>query len=410
MGKKILIVSQYFYPENFRINDIAEEWIKRGYSVTVLTGIPNYPEGNFFKGYSWIKRRKEFYKGINIIRIPIISRGKTKFKLSLNYLSFVISGYLWKLTTRHKFDLVFIYEVSPMTQALPGVWLGKRLKIPVVLYVTDLWPENVEIVSGFKNKYVFRMIGKMVDYIYAKTDLILTSSESFIDAIKSRGVIKSKLKYWPQYAEDFYKPFKGSHELEHLIPNDGRLNIIFTGNMGVAQGLDILVDVAKRLVSQNLFVRFNMVGDGRFKNQLIKLIHQAEIEELFNFIERQAPEDIPKLLSMCDFGLIVLNKSPLFAKTIPAKTQSYLASRIPVLASADGEIYKLINDNNLGFASPAGDVESLVNNIKKILSLSSENIQELSYQAIKYNESHFSKSKLLDQMDDWFDSLITRRK
>ena len=154
MKKHILIISQYFYPEQFRINDIATEWVNKGYKVTVLTGIPNYPEGKFHKGYGWFKKRKDVYNGVNIKRIPIISRGKSSIRLFLNYISFVVPGFFWKIFTRLKADCVFIFEVSPMTQALPGVWYARKRKIPCYIYVQDLWPENVEIGYLEIHKYV----------------------------------------------------------------------------------------------------------------------------------------------------------------------------------------------------------------------------------------------------------------
>ncbi|MDD3141870.1 MAG: glycosyltransferase WbuB, partial [Lachnospiraceae bacterium] len=148
MKKQILVISQYFHPEQFRINDICKEWVKRGYKVTVITGIPNYPQGKYYKGYGLLKKRKEIYKGIEVIRIPLIPRGKNTLMLVLNYSSFVIAGFFWEMFTKIKADLMFIFEVSPMTQALPGIWYAKKRKIPCYLYVQDLWPENVEIITG----------------------------------------------------------------------------------------------------------------------------------------------------------------------------------------------------------------------------------------------------------------------
>lgn len=206
LKKHILVIAQYFYPEQFRINDICTEWVKRGYKVTVVTGIPNYPQGKYYDGYGLFKKRKETYNGMDIIRIPLVPRGKNAIMLALNYLSFVVSGFFWKSFTRIKADFVFIFEVSPMTQALPGVWYAKKRKIPCYLYVTDLWPENVEIVGGIKNKTILNTIGIMVDYIYKRCDRIFTSSESFIQAIVDRGTDRKKLEFWPQYAEDYYKP------------------------------------------------------------------------------------------------------------------------------------------------------------------------------------------------------------
>ena len=186
MGQHILVVSQYFYPEDFRINDICEEWIKRGYEVTVITGMPNYPKGKFFEGYGWFRKRRESYKGIHIIRLPILPRGRNALMLLLNYISFVVSGFFWKLFTKAKADKVFIFEVSPMSQALVGVWYAKRRNIPCFIYVQDLWPENVEIVTGIHNRYVIRKIDRMVDYIYRNCAKIFATSPSFVERIEER--------------------------------------------------------------------------------------------------------------------------------------------------------------------------------------------------------------------------------
>jgi glycosyltransferase involved in cell wall biosynthesis len=268
LKKHILVIAQYFYPEQFRINDICTEWVKRGYKVTVVTGIPNYPQGKYYDGYGLFKKRKETYNGMDIIRIPLVPRGKNAIMLALNYLSFVVSGFFWKSFTRIKADFVFIFEVSPMTQALPGVWYAKKRKIPCYLYVTDLWPENVEIVGGIKNKTILNTIGIMVDYIYKRCDRIFTSSESFIQAIVDRGTDRKKLEFWPQYAEDYYKPVDKEKANIPEIPQDGIFNIIFAGNIGFAQGLDVLPEAAKILKKTNTKVRFNIVGDGRFKDYL----------------------------------------------------------------------------------------------------------------------------------------------
>ena len=214
--KHILVVSQYFYPEQFRINDICQEWVKRGYQVTVVTGIPNYPEGRFYTGYGFFKRRTEKWNGVRIIRIPLIARGKTPVGMVVNYLSFVISSFLWVRFTKIKADYVFTFEVSPMTQALLGVWYSKKHKIPNYLYVQDLWPENVEIVTGIHSQLILKPIGKMVDYIYKNCDQIFATSPSFVKEICKRGAEAEKVHYWPQYAEEYYKPVKKSCIFEHI--------------------------------------------------------------------------------------------------------------------------------------------------------------------------------------------------
>lgn len=403
MKKHILVISQYFYPEQFRINDICEEWVKRGYKVTVVTGIPNYPQGAFYKGFHYFRKNQEFYNGINIIRLPIIPRGNNSIQLALNYLSFVISGFVWKIFTKIKADLVFIFEVSPMTQALPGVWYARKNNIPCYLYVTDLWPENVEIAAGIKNKSVLGLIGKMVDYIYKKCDRIFTSSNSFIQAIENRGIHRDKLEFWPQYAESYYTPMNAKDISIPEIPQDGTFNIIFAGNIGVAQGLHILPRVAKILKNKyHQTVRFNIVGDGRYKDTLRQDVSDDDIFYMFNFIDKQPATRIPEFMAISDATLISLSKSKVFSITLPSKTQSCLACGIPILVSADGEIQKVINEAKAGFCSNAGDAEGLAYQIKKMTDLSTTDREQLATNALNYYNTNFNKDKLLDALDHWF--------
>lgn len=402
LKKHILVIAQYFYPEQFRINDICIEWVKRGYKVTVITGIPNYPQGNYYKGYGLFKKRKETYNGMNIIRIPLIPRGNNAIMLALNYLSFVVSGFFWKVFTKIKADYVFIFEVSPMTQALPGVWYAKKRKIPCYLYVQDLWPENVEIITGIKNKHVIGAIGNMVDYIYSKCTKIFTTSTSFVESINKRGVPIEKIDYWPQYAEDFYIPLEKMSISE--IPNDDAFNIIFAGNIGNAQGLDILPKVAVLIKDKDLSrnIRFNIVGDGRYKNELIELVKSNNVEDMFNFIEKQPANRIPKFMAVNDAAFLSLTDSPLFAMTIPAKLQSYMACGIPIIASATGETERIVNEADAGVCSPSGDIEKLTDEIIAISSKSQKDLIQLGTNAKNYYDRNFNKKKLLNKMDEYF--------
>lgn len=402
MKKHILVIAQYFYPEQFRINDICTEWVKRGYKVTVITGIPNYPKGKYYPGYGLFKKRKEIYNGVEIIRIPLIPRGKNSIMLALNYLSFVVSGFFWKVFTKIKADYVFIFEVSPMTQALPGVWYAKKREIPCYLYVTDLWPENVEIVTGIKNKYFLNLIGTMVDYIYKRCDRIFTSSQSFIGAINNRGISKNKIEYWPQYAEDLYMPFSKEAVLVSEIPQDDKFNIIFAGNIGVAQGLDILPKTSIILKRNNINVRFNIVGDGRFKETLIKMVNDYDVVDMFNFVAKQPAIEIPKFMAVCDAALICLSKSKVFSITLPAKTQSCLACGIPIIVSADGEIQKVIEEAKAGICSEAGNAEMLAMKISELISKSKGELSQVANNAYEYSKLNFDKDRLLKRMDKLF--------
>lgn len=401
LKKHILVISQYFYPEQFRINDICTEWVTRGYEVTVITGIPNYPQGKYYEEYGLFNKRKEIHNGINIIRIPIIPRGNNPIMLALNYFSFVVSGFFWKTFTKIKADFVFIFEVSPMTQALPGVWYANKLKIPCYLYVQDLWPENVEIITGIKNQKIIGSIGKMVDYIYRGCTRVFTTSESFVKSIHERGVPLDKIEYWPQYAEDFYIPIEKMTIPE--IPEDDAFNIIFAGNIGEAQGLDILPKAAEIIKSEsNKKIRFNIVGDGRFKNELVNLVHDKGLDEMFNFIPKQPATRIPEFMAASDAAFLSLTDSPLFAMTIPAKLQSYMACGIPNIASATGETTKIIEESNSGLCGKPGDAKELAANIIELSKKSKEELKLLGINARKYYDVNFNKNNLLNKMDKYF--------
>ena len=396
MKEHILIVSQYFYPEQFRINDIATEWVKRGFKVTVLTGIPNYPTGKFYKGYGWFKKRRENWNGIEIIRIPLFARGRSSVGLALNYLSFVVSGWLWKCFTRLKADLVFTFGVSPMTQALIGAWYSKKHAIPNYLYVQDLWPENVEIVTGISNRAIIRPIERMVEKIYKNCDKIFATSPAFVKAIQNRIYEnKDKVIYWPQYAEEFYCP---SEEKSSLIPQDGILNITFTGNIGTAQGLEILPETASLLAEQNVSVRFNIVGEGRSKEDLIKRIEEKGVEEYFNFTGWQPAEDIPGILAASDAAFLSFANNPIYSKTIPAKLQSYMACGIPILASVCGETKRVIEEAECGLVSEIGRADALVEAIIKFDAITENQRDDMKQNAVIYYQKHFEKEELHNQI------------
>ena len=270
--KHILFIAQVFYPEVFRSNDLATEFVKRGYKVTVLTGIPNYPEGEFFEGYDCKHNLEEDWNGVHILRIPVVPRGHSSLQLIRNYHSFAASGKKWVRKHNIDADLVFTFETSPMSQALIGAWYGKKYHVPVFLYAQDLWPENVEAVTGIHNKLILGGINKMVDYIYKWTDEIFATSPSFVEDIVNRKVPvpKEKDHYWPQYAEEFYKPVnppsegkEGADSYISTLINTKELKIAFTGNLGMAQGLDVLPKAAALL--KDCPVKFVIVGDGRYK-------------------------------------------------------------------------------------------------------------------------------------------------
>lgn len=405
MKKRLLIISQYFYPEQFRINDLCKEWVRRGYDVTVVTGLPNYPTGKFFKGYSWIKKRKEEYEGIHIIRLPLIPRGNSSLMLALNYISFVISGWFWSRFTKIEADKIFIFEVSPMTQALLGVWYKKRKKIPCYIYVQDLWPENVEIVTGIHNRKIIRAIDKMVDYIYKNCNVIFATSPSFVKRIEERESAwknkKSKVRYWPQYAEEFYKPVPRKRIPD--MPEDDSFKIVFTGNIGYAQGLDILPKAAAILKEKVVNCSFIIIGDGRYKEILEKEIRSADVQDMFHMLGRKKPEEIPAYLAWCDVAFISFADNPLFEMTIPAKLQSYMACGIPIIAAASGETKRIVREAECGMVCELGNAKALAESIYSMAKTGFEILEEMSKEACRYYCREFNRANLLDRIGKYLD-------
>lgn len=405
--KRILVVSQYFYPENFRINDMCQEWVRRGYQVKVVTGIPNYPTGKVFKGYGILKKRHEIWNGIEIYRIPLIPRGNSTIGMIANYISFMVSGIIAGKIKNIKADLVFSFEVSPMTQVLTGISFAKRLKVPHFLYVQDLWPENVMTVTGITKSSIIKPIDKMVDYVYKKSDKIFATSPSFVDAICNRKikVPKEKVFYWPQYAEEFYKPIDKEKAKKEIDRNDvlsnSEFKVIFTGNIGVAQGLQVLPRTAQLLKNEN--IKFIIVGDGRYLQELRAEIMLLNVNEKFMMIPRQPAEKIPEILALCDVAFLSFSNDDLWKKTIPAKLQSYMACGMPIIASAQGETKRVIEEAKCGVCVPINDAEKLSSALVEMRNL---NLKQMSVNSRKYFENNFDKQKLMDQMEKHISSII----
>ena len=412
---KILVICQYFHPEQFRINDICSEWVKRGHDVTVLTGIPNYPQGRFYEGYGLFKKRKEIWNGVKIIRIPLIPRGHTPIGMVLNYFSFPISGFFWNIFTKIKADHVFMFETSPMTQCKIGVRYAKKHKVPLYLYVQDLWPENVEIVTGIKSRLIIGPIDRMVDKIYAACDEIFVTSPSFVKAVTGRkkAVPKNKVHYWPQYAEEFYRVVDQKTACSNIqtkltldkkstedLLDDNTFKIAFTGNIGYAQGLQILPEAAKML-KEIKNIKFVIVGDGRYKSKLVEEIHQSGAHDKFIMIDRQPPEMIPDILALCDAAYISFMDTELFTWTIPAKLQSYMACGMSIIASASGETKRIIEEADCGRCVPIGDAKALAEAVKEIANTGQNDRNQYGSNSRKYFEEHFTKKKLMDEFEPY---------
>ncbi len=398
--KKLLIISQYYYPENFRINEISNEISKRNWDVTVLTGIPNYPKGFFYNGYSFFKKRYEIIGNIKVIRLPIIPRLNNGLFLFLNYISFVISGYIWVIFNKKKFDLIYCYETSPITQALPGILLSKFQKINFILYLTDLWPESVVFASPFKKGVFISLINTLVKYIYKNTSLILISSRYFIKQKLLKELPKRKVIYWPQFAESKYKPiFEKQHDKSI---NLGCFNLVYTGNIGYAQDFQVLINAVKLLKKEKILVKVNIFGEGRYSKKLSRLVEKEQLNDYFIFFGAIPSIEIPRILGNSDAAFISLKNEKVFEYTIPSKLQTYLACGSAIIASINGVTSEIIKSAECGFSSQAGDAYKLYRNIKLFAENRHFYKEKFKQNSLKYSNKHFNKDSLLRKLNKYF--------
>ena len=406
---KILFISQYFYPETFKGNDIVFDFVKRGHEVTVLTAKPNYPGGKFFDGYSFFGKSEEFIRGARIIRSPIIPRGNGKgLHLIMNYLSFVFFSYFTCIfRIREKYDVILVQQLSPVTMALPGLWVKKRQKIPLCLWVLDLWPESVSAAGNIDNSLIIGGLEKLVKRIYDKSDLILISSEFFRKSIVQKIEIKNKpILYFPNWAEDIFTE-PGLHKTGNLnlsLPSGTR--IMFAGNVGEAQDFESVLNAAEITLKTNPEISWIIVGDGR-KFKWIESQIQSRALVNTKLLGRFPIEEMPSLFKQADAMLLSLKDSPGFAMTVPAKIQAYMASSKIILGMLNGEGNELINNSKCGFSVNAGDYKGLAEKAILISKMSEAEKLGMENNSSVYYIQHFQKNVLLNNLQNNLLKLIS---
>ncbi len=392
---RILLVSQYFYPENFRINDLAIQLKERGHDVTILTGIPNYPQGRFYDGYSMFRHRYEIWNDMEIHRVPIFPRYNGALRLSINYLSFVLFGcYKARVMKKHEFDIIYAFGTSPITQALPALTMKKRIGAPVILHVQDLWPENVLALTGVRNKLIIRALDHLVDRIYNSCNLILGTSHSFVDSISSRKHLKdpSKVGFWPQYSV-----VKKSSETNSDMYPSGYFHIVFTGNIGEGQGLTKVVEASALLRDEKIC--WHLVGNGRALSKIKEQALELHVEDRVFFHGSKPEKEIPAILNGADAALMIMNESPIFEKTIPAKFQTYLSCGCAVLACVKGEVKNLVEQEELGLCAPEMTAKALAETAKAMSRTALEQMERYRHNARAFSEREFDRDRLIARLE-----------
>ncbi len=395
---RILIVTQYFWPESFRINDLCLALKERGHDVAVLTGKPNYPKGTFSNGYGFLNKRTELWNGIKIFRAPLIPRGKGKgIQLFVNYFSFALFASIRMLFINQKFDRIFVYEPSPITVGLPGIVAKLKSKAPMYFWVQDLWPESISAAGGVKNKYILGILNWLTKLIYKNSEKVLVQSKAFIPYILNQNIDQNKLIYYPNSTESYYKVTDPAIDKLNLLPNGKKL--MFAGNIGESQSFDTLLNAAVLLKNDSIDVHWIILGEGRMRNYVQTKIVELKLENNFHLIGAFPSTEMPSFFSCADALIVSLKKDPIFAHTIPSKIQSYLACGKPIITSLDGEGSRIIEEAKAGFSSPAEDPSALANTIKKFLDLTVNEQKVLGENARNYFDREFERELLVDKLE-----------
>lgn len=394
----ILVVSQYFWPENFRINDLVGEWQRRGHQVTVITGIPNYPSGKVFDAYLEQPGAYSSFSGVNILRVPMLPRGTGNFKLIVNYFSFVIGASLWGpwLLRKIDVDVIFVYGPSPVTVGLPAVLFGKIKKAPTVFWVLDLWPETLAAIGSIRSPILLAWVGKLVRFIYSRCALVLGQSRGFLESIAHYCNDRSKIRYFPSWAEDIFSVENIS--LASELSEFKGLTVLFAGNIGEAQDIPSIIDAAEQL-KQNSKIRWVIVGDGRKKEWLKSEILKRGLEQCILLLGQFPLERMPSFYAHADALLVSLKRDPVFSLTIPGKVQSYLMAGIPVLGMLDGEGAAVIHEANAGLTCRAGDSIGLVNAVLALVKMTQEERKILGLNGRKYAQQEFDRTLIVDKSE-----------
>lgn len=383
---KILIVTQRFWPESFRITDIAETLVKEGHKVTVLTGLPNYPQGYLYDGYKHGENRVQEHNGVKIYRAKEIERRNDIIHRFLNYYSF--PHYAKKLIKKmdDDFDVVLVNELSPIMAAIPAFWYKKKHNIKVVMYEMDLWPESLLAGGIKKDSFLYNHYKKVSAKIYSQCDKILVSTKEHIDYIKAlSGCDKLDIDYLPQYAEEQFDKIKSKP-----IKEGDTINLMFAGNIGKAQSVDTIIRAAALLKNDTRF-KFHIVGSGSEYDNNMALAKQLNATNVI-FYGQKPVEDMPRLYEMAQAMLVTLEDSHFANLTIPGKVQSYIASGKPVIGAVNGSCANFIKNKGIGLTCNSGDYKELA---KIINNISKKEIEVFSNKAFNIYKNEYNKNRFI---------------
>jgi len=397
--KKILVVTQHFWPENFRINDIVEGFLQDGIAVDVLCGLPNYPKGEWFPGYSAAGPFEEEWHGASLYRCKEVPRrGNTSVNIFLNYVS-------WPWYAAHAlhrlpggYDAVFCFNTSPVLMCWPAIRYAKKHHISFTNYVLDIWPENLYSVLNVKNKALRAIAQGVSDALYKKADRLIAMSEPLQQRLCQRtGMPPQKIAVIPQYCEDFYAVPQPDAALQAQF--GGRFNLVFTGTFTPAQSLETVITAVQDARSRGAdMLHLLLVGDGMSRAALEAKVKELHAEDAVTFYGSVPATDIPKFTALADALIVCLSDSPDLGLTVPAKVASYMAAGKPVLASMDGAGNAAVAAAG-GLSSPACDAAALADNLLALTRMDAAQRAAMGQSAKEYYLAHYRRSELLRKLE-----------
>ncbi len=405
MSLKILIVSQYFWPENFRINAIVESLVEQGVEVDVLTGKPNYPEGSVFFGYRAWGCQVENWKGAVLYRVPLFPRGRdSRIGLLINYLSFIFFGLssgAWMVRNR-SYDVIFVYGLSPILLSIPALFIGWLKKRRIIIWIQDLWPESLSATGYVNNRYVISVVRQLVRFIYRRASLLLVQSQAFVKPAQALAP-DTPIIYYPNSVDDTFAVPAGS-EPPYVSGLEDGFSVLFAGNIGVAQAVDVIVSAAL-LLKDHKDIHFVVLGDGSRRDWMLEEVKRHGLSN-FHLPGRFPVETMPGFMQKASVLLVTLADQEIFAATVPNKVQAYMASGKPIIASLNGEGARLILEAGAGVAVPAEDANGLAEAILYLYGLSPHERDRMGDNGRRYYRENFDHNLLVDQLIGHFDAVV----
>ncbi len=348
---RVLLVCQHYYPENFQITPIAEQLVVDGFEVMVLTGLPNYPLGIVLDEYKH-GHRDEWINGVHVVRCFEIGRRKGVFWLAANYMSFMLSALYKAGKLKEDYDLVFIYQLSPILMALPGLKYARRHRVPVLLYCCDQWPESLKVYIKSERNLLFRIMKQVSRSIYASADKVLCQSSSFVDYLAlTHGLDRNRLEYLPSFADESYLE-------ENFTSTDDIVDFVFMGNLGYAQNLLAVISAIEMIRDVPGF-RVHFVGAGSCLDKIRTTVYEKNLGDIIKIYGRRPVEEMPKFYRLADVCLVSLTADNAIGHTLPSKVQGYMAAGKPIIGMIDGSARKVIEESGCGICVAANDIKAM---------------------------------------------------